>query len=115
MVRHHVISPVLQLARGGEPGRGGGGGCQAARMEPTRRFKHCSPQEPSKDQVPRLACRNFNSHNAPEVIEQRIEVRRIRQQVLVRDQPPHLAAVIDEAVLHGGRPCRHARPTGTSD
>jgi transcriptional regulator with XRE-family HTH domain len=37
---------------------------------------------------------------SPEVIEQRIEVRRIRQQVLVRDEPPHLAAVIDEAVLH---------------
>jgi hypothetical protein len=37
---------------------------------------------------------------SPEVIEQRIEVRRTRQQILVRDSPPRLAAVIDEAVLH---------------
>ncbi len=35
-----------------------------------------------------------------EVIEQRIEVRRRRQEVLAKDEPPHLAAVIDEAVLY---------------
>jgi transcriptional regulator with XRE-family HTH domain len=35
-----------------------------------------------------------------EVIDQRIEVRRTRQQILVREDPPRLAAVIDEAVLH---------------
>jgi transcriptional regulator with XRE-family HTH domain len=37
---------------------------------------------------------------SPAVIEQRIESRRIRQEVLERDDPPRLAAVIDEAVLH---------------
>ena len=37
---------------------------------------------------------------SPEVIDQRIEVRRTRQQVLVREDPPQLAAIIDEAVLH---------------
>jgi transcriptional regulator with XRE-family HTH domain len=34
------------------------------------------------------------------VIEQRIEVRRARQAVLTRDEPPQLRAVVDEAVLH---------------
>jgi hypothetical protein len=38
---------------------------------------------------------------SPAVIDQRIESRRLRQEVLVReDDPPRLAAVIDEAVLH---------------
>lgn len=37
---------------------------------------------------------------SPEVIDQRIEVRRARQQALVRDKPPQLAAIVDEAVLH---------------
>lgn len=35
-----------------------------------------------------------------DVIEQRIESRRLRQEVLWREEPPHLKAVIDEAVLH---------------
>jgi Domain of unknown function (DUF5753) len=35
-----------------------------------------------------------------EVIDQRIEVRRIRQQILVRDDAPSLMAIVDEAVLH---------------
>lgn len=39
---------------------------------------------------------------SPEVIDQRIEVRRVRQQVLMRNEPPRLAAIIDEAVLHRG-------------
>jgi transcriptional regulator with XRE-family HTH domain len=39
---------------------------------------------------------------SPEVIDQRIEVRRTRQQVLMRDEPPRLSAIIDEAVLHRG-------------
>jgi len=34
-----------------------------------------------------------------EVIDQRIEVRRARQQMLVREDPPKLEAIIDEAVL----------------
>jgi len=34
------------------------------------------------------------------VIDQRIEVRRTRQKILTRDDPPQLRAVIDEAVLH---------------
>lgn len=37
---------------------------------------------------------------SPEVIEQRIEVRRTRQRVLSRDTPPRLSAIVDEAVLH---------------
>jgi transcriptional regulator with XRE-family HTH domain len=35
-----------------------------------------------------------------EVIDQRIEVRRTRQQALTRDNPPQLRAIVDEAVLH---------------
>lgn len=35
-----------------------------------------------------------------EVIDQRIEVRRTRQQALTRDDPPQLRAIVDEAVLH---------------
>ncbi len=35
-----------------------------------------------------------------EVIDQRIESRWLRQEVLRRQKPPHLKAVIDEAVLH---------------
>lgn len=34
------------------------------------------------------------------VIDQRIEVRRTRQQALTRDNPPQLRAIVDEAVLH---------------
>lgn len=34
------------------------------------------------------------------VIDERIEVRRIRQKVLYKDEPTRLSAVIDEAVLH---------------
>jgi hypothetical protein len=34
------------------------------------------------------------------VIEQRIEVRRTRQAILTRDEPPQLRAIADEAVLH---------------
>jgi transcriptional regulator with XRE-family HTH domain len=37
---------------------------------------------------------------SPAVIEQRIEVRRTRQAVLTRDDPPRLSAIMDEAVLH---------------
>jgi transcriptional regulator with XRE-family HTH domain len=37
---------------------------------------------------------------SPELIEQRLQVRRTRQQILVREEPPHLEAIIDEAVLH---------------
>jgi transcriptional regulator with XRE-family HTH domain len=37
---------------------------------------------------------------SPDVIGQRIESRRLRQEVLNREEPPHLKAVIDEAVLH---------------
>ncbi len=37
---------------------------------------------------------------SPEVIDQRIEARRLRQEVLRREEPPYLKAVIDEAVLH---------------
>ncbi|MGE5287845.1 MAG: helix-turn-helix domain-containing protein [Micromonosporaceae bacterium] len=45
---------------------------------------------------------------APTVIEQRIEVRRNRQAILMREDPPapELRAIVDEAVLHrviGGR------------
>jgi len=35
-----------------------------------------------------------------EVMDQRIEARRLRQEVLAREEPPRLAAVIDEAVLY---------------
>lgn len=35
-----------------------------------------------------------------ELIERRLETRRIRQQVLLRDNPPSLAVILDEAVLH---------------
>jgi transcriptional regulator with XRE-family HTH domain len=35
-----------------------------------------------------------------EVIDQRIEVRRTRQRALIRDNPPQLRAIVDEAVLH---------------
>jgi len=35
-----------------------------------------------------------------EVIDQRIEERRTRQEILSRDEPPKLAAIIDESVLH---------------
>jgi transcriptional regulator with XRE-family HTH domain len=35
-----------------------------------------------------------------EMIDQRIETRRLRQEVLAREEPPRLAAVIDEAVLY---------------
>jgi transcriptional regulator with XRE-family HTH domain len=35
-----------------------------------------------------------------EVIDQRIEVRHTRQLALSRDDPPQLAAIVDEAVLH---------------
>jgi hypothetical protein len=34
------------------------------------------------------------------LIEQQIETRRIRQKVLLRDHPPTLHAIVDEAVLH---------------
>jgi hypothetical protein len=36
---------------------------------------------------------------SPEEVESRVELRRIRQEVLVREEPPHLWAVLDEAVL----------------
>ena len=41
---------------------------------------------------------------SPEAIDQQIEVRLTRQQILVRDDPPppRLAAIVDEAVLHRG-------------
>lgn len=39
---------------------------------------------------------------SPEIIDQRLEVRRNRQAILTRDEPPapQLRAIIDEAVLH---------------
>jgi transcriptional regulator with XRE-family HTH domain len=37
---------------------------------------------------------------SPEEIEQRVEVRVIRQELLARDRPPRFAEVIDEAALH---------------
>lgn len=37
---------------------------------------------------------------SPEIIDQRIKVRETRQQILVREDPPQLAAIMDEAVLH---------------
>jgi transcriptional regulator with XRE-family HTH domain len=45
---------------------------------------------------------------APEIIDQRVETRVVRQQILTRSvpQPPHLHAIMDEAALHrvvGGR------------
>jgi hypothetical protein len=36
----------------------------------------------------------------PEEVEQRVEARLIRQGILVRDNPPHFEAVVDESVLH---------------
>ena len=36
----------------------------------------------------------------PEVIDQRIEVRRTRQRVLTRSDAPRLSVIVDEAVLH---------------
>jgi transcriptional regulator with XRE-family HTH domain len=36
----------------------------------------------------------------PEEVEQRVEARMIRQGILVRDNPPHFEAVVDESVLH---------------
>ncbi|MFD5407064.1 helix-turn-helix domain-containing protein [Streptomyces griseorubiginosus] len=38
--------------------------------------------------------------SSPEEIEARIELRKTRQMVLAREEPPHLWAVLDEAVLH---------------
>ena len=35
-----------------------------------------------------------------DVIDQRIEERRTRQEILFRDEPPQLTAIIDESVLH---------------
>lgn len=37
---------------------------------------------------------------SPELIDQRLEVRRTRQEILRRSDPPRLAAIVDEAVLH---------------
>lgn len=37
---------------------------------------------------------------SPDIIEQRVEVRLIRQQLLVRENPPIFKEVIDEAALH---------------
>lgn len=37
---------------------------------------------------------------SPAAIDQQLEVRRTRQQILVREDPPRLAAILDEAVLH---------------
>src|SRR3984893_334058 len=37
---------------------------------------------------------------SPGAIDQQLEVRRIRQQILVREHPPRLAVILDEAVLH---------------
>jgi transcriptional regulator with XRE-family HTH domain len=37
---------------------------------------------------------------SPGAIDQQLEVRRIRQQILVREHPPWLAVILDEAVLH---------------
>jgi transcriptional regulator with XRE-family HTH domain len=36
----------------------------------------------------------------PAIVEQRVEARLARQQLLVSDQPPHFEAVIEESVLH---------------
>jgi len=36
----------------------------------------------------------------PEVVQERVESRMIRQKILVRDNPPHFEAVVDESVLH---------------
>jgi transcriptional regulator with XRE-family HTH domain len=35
-----------------------------------------------------------------EIIEQRVDERRIRQEILTRDDPPRLDTVVDESVLH---------------
>src|ERR1700730_9971994 len=37
---------------------------------------------------------------SPGAIDQQLEVRRIRQQILVREHPPRLPVILDEAVLH---------------
>jgi transcriptional regulator with XRE-family HTH domain len=37
---------------------------------------------------------------SPEIIERRVEVRLIRQQLLARERPPRFVEVIDEAALH---------------
>jgi transcriptional regulator with XRE-family HTH domain len=37
---------------------------------------------------------------SPNIIDQRIETRRKRQEILTRDEPPILHAIVDEAVLH---------------
>jgi transcriptional regulator with XRE-family HTH domain len=37
---------------------------------------------------------------SPTLIDQRIETRRMRQEILTRSNPPQLHAIIDEAVLH---------------
>jgi transcriptional regulator with XRE-family HTH domain len=37
---------------------------------------------------------------SPGAIDRQLEVRRTRQQILVREDPPQLAAILDEAVLH---------------
>jgi hypothetical protein len=47
------------------------------------------------------------SPDRPEVIEQKVAVRMARQAVLTRDPPPHLWAILDEAVLR--------RPVGGPD
>ena len=42
----------------------------------------------------------------PDIYEQRVEARKIRQQVLVKEKPPRYRVLLDEAVLHrdiGGR------------
>ena len=36
----------------------------------------------------------------PEVVEQRVQGRMTRQRILVRENPPHFEAVVDESVLH---------------
>jgi Domain of unknown function (DUF5753)/Helix-turn-helix domain len=36
----------------------------------------------------------------PAIVEQRVEARLARQQLLISDQPPHFEAVIEESVLH---------------
>jgi hypothetical protein len=44
---------------------------------------------------------------APETVEQTVEVRLARQNLLTRPDPPHLLVILDEAVLHrtiGGPP-----------
>lgn len=58
---------------------------------------------PALLQTPAYARAVHESASPPlssDVIDQRIESRRLRQEVLSREEPPHLKAVIDEAVLH---------------